>query len=386
MGIYGGLLFCALLFPAWCSAQEVVVDGQAPIINGDIGQARDQALKRALGLAAASGATQINSVAQSQPGALQDSTRLSATACAKSSRILSESVSNGQLNLNVAVTLAPGQDCAPICQAEYTNKVVLTGIAMEFPQQMEPKETSTIAYVTAVELARKLKNQNRVLVDHAETVFPYSSPVRAPEPLLLPGDKETRFVTLAKARRAQYVVSGIYRDFGIQHNILNSFSRRMVIDIYVHDGANGTLLAQRRFSHMAKGDVKMKNTPTIGSEPFYASDIGRAWGTLLNEIAIWTAENTACLPFIARVLKVEGGKIFTDMGAEAGVAAGNTLRLHSWKEPPVMTAAGLLLGQEKQLGVRLNLKSVYPGFSIAELAETGFDQVKVRSGDLLYLQ
>ncbi len=362
-----------------------MVEGQALIRNGDMGQARELALQRALGQAAASGSARISSVAQSQPGTVQDSTRLAATACTKSSRILGESINGEQLTLNVAVTLDQAPDCTPRCQPGYTNKVVVTGIAMEFPEQIERKETSTIVYATAIELARKLKNQNHLLVDHDEGMFPYSSPARAPEPFLLPGDKESRFVSLAKSRRAQYVISGIYRDFAIRREWLAFSKRVIVIDIYIHDGANGTLLAQRRFSRTASGDVTLKTSPPIGSEVFYATDLGRAWGALLDEIAIWTTDNAACLPFIARVLKVESGQIFLDMGAEAGIATGNTLRLHTLKEPPVMTSTGLLLGQEKQLGIKLNLKSVYPGFSIAEVAEVGFS-LKIRPGDLLYLQ
>jgi hypothetical protein len=381
----GGFLLCGLLLGAGVWAQEVVVEGQAPIRNGDMGQARDLALQRALGLAAASGSARISSVAQSQPGSMQDSVRVAASACTKGSRIVGESVSGGQLTLNVAVTLDPAPDCVPQCQAGYTNKVAVTGIALEFPQQLGHKETSTLAYVTAVELARKLKQQNRLLVDHAETVFPYSSPDRAPEPFLLPGDKETRFVTLAKARRAQYVVSGVYRDFGIRQETFGA-KRTMAIDIFVHDGANGGLLAQRRFSRTASGNVLLRDTPAIGSDVFYATDLGRVWGELLNEVAVWTSNTTACLPFIARVLKVEGRQIFLDMGAEYGVAVGNSLRTHRWKEPPVTTQAGVLLGQEKTLGVNLVLMSVYPGFSIAEVAEAGFDALKAKSGDLLYLQ
>lgn len=381
----GRFLLCALLLPLCALAQEVVVEGQASIRNGDTGQARELALQRALGQAAASGSARISSVAQSQLGTINDSTRLAATACTKSSRILGESINGEQLTLSVAVTLDQAQDCTTRCQPGYTNKVVVTGIAMEFPEQLERKETSAIVYATAIELARKLKNQNHLLVDHEEGMFPYSSAARAPEPFLLRGDKETRFVSLAKARRAQYVVSGVYRDFSIRREWLSRSKRAIVIDIYIHDGANGALLAQRRFSRTASGDVALKASPPIGSEVFYASDLGQVWGTLLDEIAIWASDSTACLPFIARVLKVEGGQIFLDIGAEASVAAGNTLRLHTWKEPPVMTSTGLLLGQEKQLGVKLNLKSVYPGFSIAEVAEAGFS-LKIKPGDLLYLQ
>ena len=86
--VCSGFLLRSLLLPSGAWAQEVVVEGQAPIRNGDMGQARDLALQRALGLAAASGSARISSVAQSQPGSVQDSTRIAASACTKSSRVI----------------------------------------------------------------------------------------------------------------------------------------------------------------------------------------------------------------------------------------------------------------------------------------------------------
>lgn len=390
------IALCVGLFANAVAAQEareVLVAGQAVIVNGDIGRAREEALQRALGLAAASGSARVNAVAESRADSLTDSTRVTSSLCIKNTRIVGETVSGDLISLDVSVTHDPNVGCTPECEVAYTNKVVVTGIALEFPEQIEYRESigPTIAYDTAVELARKLKNQNRLLTDHAESHFPYTSPGRAPEPFLTPGDKESPFAILAKSRRAQYVVSGIYRDFSQRRNVVGFPERHMVIDIYVHDGANGALLKHKRFSKVAKGvlpnSVSLKGKFQPGSEAFYATDFGQAWGSLLDSIAQWTSETVACLPFIARVLKIEDGQIFIDIGAEYGVKSGDVLKLHTWKDPPVMSRQGLLLGQEKQLGINLKLKLVYPGFSIVEAAETKFKaSFKVRPGDLLYLQ
>lgn len=371
-------------------AREFVVQGQALVVDGDIGRARGVALQRALGVATALGSARISSLSESSIGSVSDSTRVTATMCTKGSRVLGETITEGQILLEVAVTLDSDPGCIPQCQPAYTNKVVVTGIPLEFPSQIEHLEslTPTLAYDTAVELARKLKNHNRLLVDHAESVFPYASATRAPEPFLVPGSKESGFSTLAKSRRAQYVVSGVYRDFALRNKWLGlSRERGIVIDVFIHDGANGALLAQRRFSTLAKGDVSLKGKPPIGSSAFYATDIGLAWGGLLDEIAHWTSETSACLPLIARILKIENNDIFIDVGAESGLKTDDIMRLHKWKEPPVSTPEGLLLGQEKLLGVELKLKRVYPGFAVITVTEAERKNgLKIRPDDLLYLQ
>ena len=108
------LLSCVAL------AQTVVVEGQAPIANGDIGLARQDAMRRALSMAANSGSVQINAQTTSEPGALQDSVRLNATACTKDATVLAEEQRGNDLVLTVAVTLSEGADCPSQCRANYS--------------------------------------------------------------------------------------------------------------------------------------------------------------------------------------------------------------------------------------------------------------------------
>lgn len=366
-------------------AQRVVVEGQAQIQGGDIGQAREVAMRRALGMAANSGAVTISSRTTSSIGELQDATRIEASACTRDAQILDERIHEGSLTLTVAVNLTGDKDCPAHCQGSYTNKIVATGFAMEFPNQLGRNENSSLIYATAVELARKLRQQSRVQVVYDETVFPYASPALAPSPYLQPGDEQLPLVKLAKAKRAQYVISGIYRNLTVQPRWFGGRSRLVELDAYIHDGINGALLAQRRFAATANGSVELTNGLTIGSAEFYSGDFGQVWGPMLEKVAQWTADTVACLPFTARVLKVERGQIYFDAGAESGISAGDVLRQHVWRVPSVRDEAGLLLGQEKQIRSPVKVKVVYPGFSIAEFAEAGFD-LKAAPGDLLYLR
>lgn len=386
-GLAGHIVLLALtsLFPLAVLAQRVVVEGQAQIQGGDVGQAREVAMRRALGLAANSGVVTINSRTTSSIGELEDTTRVDATACTRDASILDEKIQEETLTLTVAVNLTDDRDCPVRCQGSYTNKILATGFAIEFPQQLGRNENSGLVFATPVELARKLKQQSRVQVAYDETFFPYASPALAPNPYLVQSDEQLPLVKLAKAMRSQYVVSGIYRNLSVQPRWLGGRSRTIELDAYIHDGIHGALLAQRRFSAKAIGEVELKKSSAIGSAEFYVGDFGQVWGQLLENVAQWTADTAACLPFTARVLKVERGQIYLDAGAESGIAAGDVMRQHVWRVPAVRDETGLLLGQEKQLRSPVKIKVVYPGFSIAEFTEAGFD-LKASPGDLLYLR
>lgn len=376
-------IWLAFLSTAW--GKEVVVEGSAPVRGGDMGQARELATRRALARAAESHAAAINAQTNVRTGVALESVLVRAAACTQDVQVLDEKLANSELSVTVKVTVLDGGSCRSSCQRSYTNKIVVTGIAMEFPEQKLPEERSWLANLTAIELARMLGRHRRLLADHEGRAFPYKSPARAPEPRLFPQDRETLFSVLASKYRGQYVLSGIYRDFGLRGSAWGKQTRRMEIEAFLHDGANGAVLARRSFVREASGAVILADRPVIGSAEFYAGDLGRAWGALLDDIARWTEEQAACLPFMARVIKNEGKLLHIDAGAESGLSAGDTLNIHNWLEPPVRETTGLALGREKTARATASIKHVYPRFSIMELIEAP-PGLEVKVGDILYAQ
>lgn len=381
--IFFSLAFFWATLPAL--ANNLVIEGSAPIFGGDIGQARELATRRALANAAELKGASIMSSSSVRPDAVYDSIQLRASACTENVQPISERVQGDQLTVVLSATVLEGSECQPSCKGPYTNRVLVTGFAMEFPEQKLPSETSRLSQFTAVELSRKIKQRRRLLSDFNGAAFPYVSPARAPEPYVAPSDSETLFSVLSRNFRAQYVLSGVYRDFGLKSTLGLPVARRMEIEAYIHDGVNGEVLAQRSFVRDAKGFVSLSAKPPIGSDAFYQSHLGSAWGALLEEIAAWTEGQAACLPFSARVLRVNGRQIHIDSGAESGLSAGDTLNLHNWKEPPILGMNGLLLGKEKKINASASIRSVYPRFSVIEISAFP-EGLEVKPGDILYTQ
>lgn len=379
-----------MLFPLWAvlslaAANEVVVEGSAQIFNGDVGQARELATRRALARAAEFKGANVSSQVISRSGQVLDSVQVRASACTENAELLSESISAGELTVVIKVSVLADGSCQASCRGAYTNRLVVAAFAMEFPEQKLISEDARLSQLTAVELSRKITQRQRLLSDYKSTAYPYASAARAPEPYLLPGDSESPFVILARSFRAQYVLSGIYRDFGLRGWSFMPHSRRIQIEAFLHDGANGEVLARRMFTREATGSVTLGNQPAIGSSEFYEGSLGSAWGGILDDIAGWAEVQANCLPFIARVLKVVGNQIHIDGGAESGLSVGDTLTIHNWKGEPVFGGNDLLLGKEKSARSSASIRVVYPRFSVIEIADAPAN-LNIRVGDIIYAQ
>lgn len=376
-------------------AADVVVEGSAAIRDGDLGAARELATRRAFARAAESQGAVVNAQSTLREGMLRETSQLRSRACTGESRLLGETVRDGELTVTLRVTVLPAEQCPAPCQRSTVNRIAVTGFAFEFPEQILPTEKPWMASLTATETARMIRERRRLLADFDGTVFPYGTPARAPEPFLTPADRETSLLRFAREHRAQYVLSGVYRDFGLSDGRWGAQRRRIEIEAFLHDGGNGALLAQQRFSAEASGRVLLSDQPSVGSAAFYAGDFGRAWGGVLREIAAWAETKSACLPFIARVLKIEGKTLHLDAGAESGLSTGDTLNLHDLKDPEVRALSGLALGQEKQARTTVAIRAVYPRFAVAEVisvppagppgaASQSPPPARIRPGDLLY--
>jgi hypothetical protein len=380
------LLWVFSVFATVCPAREIVAVGSAPIRNGDVGQARELAFRRALARAAESESATVNSQSVVRPGLVSESTQLRASACTGSSHVVAETVSDSELTMTLAVSVLSPGECPVICQSSYVNKVVIADFRFEFPEQLYASEKENLKYKTAGEVARFIRKGKRLLADFDAMNFPYVSPDFAPEPSMRKSEAETPFARIARSHRGQYVLSGVYRDIGVRVDRWNRQFRRIEVEAFLHDGANGALLDRGTFISEAPGVVVLSETIPLGSPGFYQSDFGKVWGDVLGKVARWTEEKVTCLPFIARVIKIDSDLVYIDAGAESGFTAGDTLNIHAWRKTDVRNIDNMHLGVEKYFLTSASLKSIYPQFSILQLVQKLNSSQSVSVGDLVYSQ
>ncbi len=241
------------------SAAETVVEGSALIRNGDTGQARELATRRALARATEYKSARVNAQTVVHPDAVLDSIQVKASGCTENAEELSERISGDELTVVMRVTVQDQATCPLTCRGAYINRLLVTGFDVEYLSQLHGGE-GLLSNRTAVELSKKIAKHGRLLSDHDSTAFPYVSAAKAPEPNLSPNDLESPFSTLARNSRAQYVLSGIYRDISLRGSLWGNSTRRIEIEVFLHDGVNGEVLARRSFLREASGSVMISVT------------------------------------------------------------------------------------------------------------------------------
>jgi hypothetical protein len=366
------------------TADEVVGEGKATIERGDVASARELATRRAIARAVESRGAVISGQTVIYPGGALESAQVRATGCATQTTPLGEVIGASDITVSVNVSVANDGACTPVCRRTTLNKIAVTGFAMEFPGQVLMTERGSVAALTAVEMARFINQRHHLPAVFDSQFFPYESPATAPQQWSGGQARNLSTADFAQAHSAQYVLAGVYRDFGISAGLF-ARARRIEIEAFLHDGANGAVLARRKFSRTAKGKILLGQSGSIGSPQFYAGDLGRAWGALYADIAAWVDVSASCLPFFTTVLKVDDNRLHINAGAESGLSAGDTLSLHQWLEPPVRGENDQVLGREKVVKATVRIRSVYPNFSIGELVEA-LKGLKIVPGDVLYAE
>jgi hypothetical protein len=401
------MLFALAVGPAAAQMTEVVVEGRALVSPEGVAAAREMATRRALARAAESHSAKVSAQSEVREGMAFETAQVSASACTRAAEPLTERLDGDELTVTLKVEVGACESTrqddeglgTPGCEKTYINRLLVTGFAFEFPEQLTEEwdgrllprvNSQRIEALTATELARAMERGGQVRAVFDGNVFLYASPSRAPILHLPAGRLETPVVTLARERQAQYVLSGIYREFGLEKDRV-WHERPIEIEAFVHDGANGAVLARQSFRTEISGLIgsgnpfSVFNMPTVGTQAFRKTPFGEKWTALIEDIARWAGARTSCLPFIARVMKVEGRLLQIDAGAESRMNPGDTLMLHILRQPPVFDLSSYLLGQEKQMRATVSLRAVYPAFSIAELIEMP-ETLKVAPGDFVYTQ
>jgi hypothetical protein len=390
---------------AAAQAAEVVVEGRALVGPEGVAAAREMATRRALARAAESHSARVSAQSGVQKNMAFETAQVDASACTQKAEPLSEDIEDGELavKLKVQVDVCPassdgGEAENAACAKTYINRLLVAGFAFEFPEQLLEEwngrllpgvNLQRIETQTATELSRALERGGQVRAVFEGSVFPYLTASRAPILHVPAGSAETPLAALARERQAQYALSGIYREFGLEKK-LTRHKRQIEIEAFLHDGANGAVLARRLFQTEVSGVIRLgafsvRNIPTIGTRAFRETPFGRKWMALIGEIARWAGAQASCLPFVARIMKVEGRLLQLDAGAESRMTPGDTLTLHVLRQPPVFDLSAQLLGQEKHVRATVLIRAVYPAFSIAELVEAP-KELKAAPGDLVYTQ
>ena len=273
---------------------------------------------------------------------------------------------------------------APVVQRHFCNeppprKVLVTAFPLRYPEQIKSGEFMDWASVTGVALGNALESGPHLKTAYAISQFPFVSAESAPQ-LELQGGKPLVMDWAAKAG-AQYVVAGVFKDFGVAKLAAVVPERNVKVETFIFDVLTGKQVARKEFAQkLFFGDIPKNVLP--GSSEFESTRLGKSYRKLIADMAAWTEDTVTCQPFPVKVARVEGDKVYLEMGSDRELRVGMTLQ--SWRPgtaPPPRHPG--VPASAKQLPTAV-VKLVQANQSVAEIPRQRFPPV-VKPGDILYV-
>lgn len=266
----------------------------------------------------------------------------------------------------------------PACAGQPLRKVLVTAFPLRYPEQLKSGEYMGWAQTTGAELARVLGAAGRVRVAAAPEDFPFADPAAAPE-VERTAQGTPAIVAWARRERAQYVLAGVFQDFGTARKWQVVPERQMRIEAYLYDGIDGRLLAHRPFSRQLILDGDLPKNVAPGTRAFADSRLGHDYSALLADIGRWATDAVACRPFPLRITRIDGARLHLDAGSDSGLVAGAALSTST--RPETVVAGGSL--NRKQVPMA-TIRQVGPDASVAEIPRQR-NPPKFSVGDILYV-
>jgi hypothetical protein len=378
--IGGALLALLLQFSLPSTAAPLEAEGVAAV-NGNLAQARQAAIRDALEQLGLRSGARVDVAAGASTrggGKAFESSRVQPLSDFNRYTVLREWQTGQLLHVRIAVK---DEDARPrgSVNLAYKKKLVVTPFHVRRSPQLD--DVDDIATRLPQELLRRMTAGGSFLGKES----PY---------VISPGTSGPSADTAAVRRIAalyesQFVVSGEIVDASnfdkpAYFGLVNKDARRIEIAFYVHDGLTGVLLAQRRALVEQVGERRVGRDKPFGSASFAATPFGGAILRALDEGIAGITGDIAALPFMAKVVQVQGERIVIDAGSASSVAPGDQLVIYRADSRQQVYGADPVapLGTVETPVGTVAIVQVQPGFAIGTVTPPAAAK-QVSAGDMV---
>ncbi len=392
------LLIAGLQIPQ-SEAKWLEATGQARIMHQDLVSARRTAIRDAIQQLSLRAGADVSSFQQMTDGAITaDNLRVSSNGTVQDINILDEVVQGNVLTLTIeADVLVDAQSCGHESSNAYLRSAAVASFYLEDPQSASFGGFYDISQKLPADLSQRLNNFEHVKALNASGFQVYTSPKTIPTSVTTTGTLTTA-ITASNQLGVQYVISGVIRDISMARPDLlrtksyfsqvkdkmehgdNRFERRFQMDIYVHDGFSGAMVYTRRYETLGNWNVPLEEKPGFGSVAFWKSDYGQKVSDVFDRVVDDLNSSLSCQPFMAKVTRTEGKKIYIDAGAGDGLRPGDTLNLY--RLSTFYDANQNAYTELENTKIVVTLKKVQPFFSRG-VVSTETDKLGIQQGDIV---
>ena len=365
-------------------AATIEAEGMAIVTSSGIERARQSALRDAKNQAAMQAGVNVEMTALvNERGLPLESSRIRPAATLEKITILREWQVADAVHVRIAADTdqsGPAQPGLP----KYKKK--LTATPFHAQKSFQTDDIDDISTGFARELLRRLESSQKFLTKISVYDLTFGSANTSP------GQNTEAVKHLARLYESQFVISGTILNAGSSDNggyfgFFANKKRWLEMEIFIHDGLTGSLIARHKVSHFAEGEAPVGRNKPFASQAFFATRFGQAVDKTLDEVAELVTKDLQALPFAAKVTQVVDDKIYIDAGGTSFVAPGDHLIVYHMERGLPVNGLGPRdnYGTVETPVATVSIVQVQPTFSIAALPASP-NNPKIEVGDLVRLE
>lgn len=365
------LLALSLAPLATSQARMVEAMGSARVVDGAVNMAREQAIQDAMRQAMMQTEAHVDATSLVSTNVLIiESTRVNAAGTVQDVSVLDEWVDKDIMHVRIRAHVPADKQRNPSPAARYRKKVA----ALQFNvlDRRQIYDLPGIERAMPLELLRRFGNSGQFI------------PVDGTQYLSDDGQIHGETGTIARIADqlgVQFIVTGVIRDMGVSRSLFAK-SRRLEVEVAIFDGLSGAAIARHRFSeNVAEAGHFERGVSLFSNAEFMQTSYGRTLDRVLDRQVEMLGDDLAKLPFSARVVQVEGNKVYFNAGVTSRVKPGDVLMTYRLEPQPVYDFNGeRFLGYKETPVATLAVHQVQPLFAMGQLE---IEKTNLHPGDII---
>ena len=301
-------------------AQWFQASANAVIIDKDIEQAREQAIKKAVKDALLFSGGAISSLQQVNQGVLvENQLILNSGGEIKALKIIEESQKNNLLTVNLKVNIITQSD---LCfGGQFPKSMVISRFAMNVPQQTVDGQI--------YDLHRKVSNTFFNQLSLSPNLFNIRRYIDKPLQL---GEKYNNknladtLASLSSQTDSQFIVFGEINDLSVKFESKTSLNywitnpdRHFYMTVYLYDALQGKLIFSKQYRQKTTWQYGKEQQADLNSKQFWEYQYGQAILSSLAQANIDISQRIQCIIPRARIVTVNSNNIRINLGKNNGL-------------------------------------------------------------------
>ncbi len=305
---------------AWFTAK-----GQAVIVNGDKGAARQEATEEAIKQALLFAGASVRSVQQMTNGLLMDDhLEIRANGEVNAIQLIDEVYSDGVVTVSIRADIFAQQ--ASCSAADYTKKLSTTYFPIRFSSQASDGQIHKLGQSVSLKFSDIMhRTTSNMHISHIEPyVFDWQRP-----------NIDKHAVSLATKSDTQFVVNIVLDDISVERSksmIFNPFNnnqnvRNFNFTLSLLDGATGHTIYTKSYASKGIWDYDFSTSVDVSSDAFWHSQYGKQAQKIIQKSITDLESFIVCQPTKGRILAVANNQMQINLGKAHQVKVGDQLTL-----------------------------------------------------------